>query len=126
MRLVPTRSPAPLRRRDLLRLRTPSRDRVLELSCQQLYMRYLEARRGRPDPAPLDDSALGEPDAAHDVPGVPDLIEGLTRDLATADVLRIVEREWLVDPDLRREVERLVEAFIARGGRVESGLPTSR
>lgn len=92
---------------------------MLELSCQQLYMCYIEARRRRPDLAPLDDGALGEPEAAHHVPGVPELVDALARDLTTVDVLRIVGREWLAEPGLREELERVITGFTARGGRVE-------
>jgi hypothetical protein len=33
--------------------------------------------------------------------------------------LRVVGREWLADEGLNREVERLIAAFVERGGRVE-------
>ena len=114
-----------MRRRDLLLLRPTPRDRVFELPCERLYMRYLDARRAGPgDPPRRDDGALGEPDPVHDVRDARELFDALARELGDADVLRILDRQWLADPDLRREVDRLVAAFTTRGGRVEFAATT--
>ena len=117
----PARTPAPMRRRDLLLLRPTPRDRVFDLPCQRLYMRYLDARSVRPEPQRRDEGALGEPDPVYDVRDARELFDALARELADADVLRILNREWLADPGLRQEVDRLIAAFAARGGRVEFG-----
>lgn len=127
---MPSPSPSTaLRRRDLLLLRATPRDRVFELPCQRLYMQFVDARRSRPALASPDRGEGGEPEAVHDAPGPREVFAALARDLAAADVLRIRDREWLADSDLRGEVERLVAGFTARGGRVEwceAGGPASR
>lgn len=114
------RVPAALGRRDLLLLRPTPRDRVFELPCQRLYMQFVDARRIRPSESPPDEIGLGEPEAVHDTRGVCELLDALARELREAEVLCLLEPEWLVDPELRREVDRLVAAFTARGGRVEA------
>ena len=109
-----------MNRRDLLLLRATASARVFELPCERLYMRYLDVRRPQagPQASPLDDWP-GEPEARHDVPSARDLFDDLARELRAADVVRVVGREWLADEELKREVERLIAAFVERGGRVQ-------
>jgi hypothetical protein len=109
-----------INRRDLLLLRATPRARVFELSCERLYMHYLDVARPHVGPqiVPADDG-LGEPDAQYDMANAQDLFDGLARELDAADVVRVVGREWLADDELKQEVERLIAAFVARGGRME-------
>lgn len=116
-------SPTPIARRDLLLLRSTPQARVYELPCQRLYMRYVDARRVSNSAPPADEAGPGEPDAVIHADGPPAIVAALAAELDGADVLRVCDREWLADPDLRREVERLMAAFTARGGRVELGRP---
>ena len=109
-----------MNRRDLLLLRATPHARVFELPCERLYMQYLDARRPRlTSMAAQPDYWLGEPEAQFDVGTPRDLFEELARELRAADVVRIVGREWLADEGLKQEVERLITAFVERGGRVE-------
>jgi hypothetical protein len=108
-----------MHRRDLLLLRTPAGTTVFELACERLFMRYLDARRPGPAVPTLDDHWLGEPDPHIASTSTRELFDGLRRDLAGADVLRIVGPQWLADADLRRDVDALVAGFRASGGRVE-------
>jgi hypothetical protein len=48
-----------------------------------------------------------------------ELLAELERELARADVLRVLDRDWLSDRDFRRDVESRIESFRDRGGRVE-------
>jgi hypothetical protein len=110
-----------MNRRDLLLLRADSGTTAVELDCARLYMRYLDAcRPGQPETTP-EDHWLGEPEPHLAVETTRELFDGLRRDLAGADVLRVVGPQWLADADLRREVDALVAALRARGGRVEFG-----
>ena len=108
-----------MKRRDLLLCRTHSGEKVFELACERLYMRYLDTRRPSPQATTLDDYWLGEPEPHLISATTRDLVDGLRRDLAGADVLRVVGQQWLTDADLRRDVDALVAAVRATGGRVE-------
>ena len=92
---------------------------MFDLACERLYMRYLDTRRPCPPATALGDYWLGEPEPQITTPSPRELFDGLRRDLAGADVLRVVGQQWLADADLRREVDALVAAFRAGGGRVE-------
>ena len=109
-----------MNRRDLLLLRATSRARVFELPCERLYMQYVDARQPHgASMAAQPDDWLGEPEAQFDVRSAGDLFDGLARELDAADVVRIVGPEWLADEKLKQEVDQLISAFAARGGRVE-------
>ena len=84
-------------RRSFLLLRPTDHDRVFELSCEQLFMRYVDARLPRRRER---------------------LFDQLRKDLAGVDALRIVDREWLSDEDLRSRIRALLEALRARGVRI--------
>jgi hypothetical protein len=101
-------------------LRATPRARVFELPCERLYMQYVDARRPRAQSLPAQpDDWLGEPEAQFDMRSACDLFDALARELGAADVVRVVGREWLADDELKQEVERLIAAFVERGGRVE-------
>jgi hypothetical protein len=110
---------APVSRRDFLRLRVSEGKRVLELSCERLFMRYHDA---------CSDVARRQVSNHEDVPGdaamgfatppADALYAELERRLADADELRVLETEWLGDGGFAREIEARVDAFRARGGTV--------
>ena len=90
-----------MNRRAFLLLRTvePSPDR-LELSCERLYVRYLDARLAGDPAAPLR------------------WLEGRLRRVRA---LRLTERAWLANEDLEEWLAPLLASFRARGGEVELG-----
>jgi hypothetical protein len=111
-------------RRDFLLFRTPAGRRVLELSCERLYMRCLDAQSasaiGRSDL--LDgtpDFWEGEPPRIIDEPSIDDLFHDLERDLRDVDVLRLVDTQWLASERLNRRFGDIVGGFQRRGGLVE-------
>jgi hypothetical protein len=108
-------------RRAFLRVAVRGRERVLELSCERLYMRWSDARAGVGVAAPTSGHGEwgGEPPLEVALPTVADLLAELARELAAVEVLRVTGREWLAQPDFRRDVEARIEAFRRRGGRVE-------
>ena len=113
-----------MNRRDFLRL-GKGKERTLELSCDRLYIRWVDARSGLGATASADDverdAALwgGEPSLDVTVPTPEQLFAELEQRLAGVQVLRVHGREWLASGDFRREVESSMEAFRRRGGRVE-------
>ncbi|MBM4185169.1 MAG: BON domain-containing protein [Gemmatimonadetes bacterium] len=112
-----------LDRRAFLRLATKGRERVLEVACERLYVRWVDA------PAQATPLVVAEAMGGWmEEPGEPpthvalqtrgELLAQLDATLAGAQALRLVEPEWLADAELRREVEARVAAFRRRGGRL--------
>ena len=88
-------------RRDFLLLRplTVSADRSsVELSCERLYMRYLDS---------IDECTTA------------DLLDSLARDLGDARTLRLTATTWLAREDFRSWLEPLLDTLKARGARIE-------
>jgi hypothetical protein len=111
-----------MNRRDFLLLKTCGQERVLELSCERLYMRYTDAKSGalRASGGSGDpESWEGEPPLEMVTPTTDDLLRELDEELASADVLHVLDRDWLVAGAFRGPVEARIDAFRRRGGRVE-------
>jgi hypothetical protein len=109
-----------MNRRELLLLRPTPRARVFELPCERLFMQYVDRQRQNAALTTAGpESWLGEPEARYDVGSVGELLAGLEAELGSAEVVRVVGREWLADEGLRRAVDRLLTEMITRGGRVE-------
>jgi hypothetical protein len=118
-----------MKRRDFLRLRVRGDERVLELSCERLYMAYVDAESAAatgPRDGPADLPWAGEPPTEIGLQTTTEVFAELDRRLAVADALYMVATDWLSDAGFRARVERAVEAFRRRGGRVErSGQATA-
>jgi hypothetical protein len=84
-------------RRDFLLLRVDPGTSAVTLSCERLYMRYVDA------------SSDGTTRA---------LFERLADDLRQVKEVRLVETAWLSDEGLRRELDAVLDAFRGHGGRV--------
>ena len=112
-----------MNRRAFLLLKTRGRERVLELSCERLFMRWADAR-SRAGAAVAAEPGVhgvweGEPPSDLMTQSVEAILAELDGALAEADVVRLSDREWLSDCAFRDEVERRLDAFRERGGRVE-------
>jgi hypothetical protein len=106
-----------LSRRDFLRLRTTERGRVVEVACRTLYMRCADAAI---EPDPIDyDSIVGEPPAVFERRSALEIIDGVADELKDAQILRLLEPEWLENMPAVEHFRAAVEAFTRRGGRVE-------
>jgi hypothetical protein len=78
-----------MNRREFLLLRTDGEARAAVLSCERLYMRYLDSQ----------------------VDGTTErLFEHLRQDLRRAKTLRLTDTSWLVCGDLKQRLERAIEA----------------
>ena len=84
-------------RRDFLLLRVGAAGAPVELSCERLLMKYVDAQ--------MTETTL-------------DLFERLDRELETVREVKLVETEWLAREDFRRAVTQVLDAFRARGGKV--------
>jgi len=89
---------ANVNRRDFLLMRTARDGDTSVLSCEQLYMRYVDAR------------AEGT---------TADLFSHLLHDLQTVKRVRLIKTSWLSDDDLRRQLDVVFESFRGSGGRIE-------
>jgi hypothetical protein len=88
-----------MKRRDVLLLRAGRARKdhdAAELSCEQLYMRYVDAEA---------DGTTAR------------LFEVLAQDLRKARVVRVTDRSWLAREDLKAKVDEILAAFVAQGGR---------
>jgi len=74
-----------------------NRKNTAELSCERLYMRYLDST--------LDDTTS-------------QFFNTVERDLSTVTVLHVRDAAWLRCEELK-PVESILDAFCQRGGRVE-------
>lgn len=112
-----------MNRREFLFFRTQDRQRIVELSCECLYMQYLDVQLTwgpRQEPTPFDDQVWGgEPTAVFEARSAEQLFGEIEQDLDRADVLRISNPEWLTTEPLGRHVQALIDSFSARGGKVE-------
>jgi hypothetical protein len=71
-----------MNRRDFLH-RTARPPRIVEICCERLYMKYVDARsEGR----------------------LQQLLQSLELELRTADEVRLTGREWLAREDIRRDL----------------------
>lgn len=90
-----------MNRRDFLLLKPRARGGpLLQISCESIYMRYVDARR---------DGDAGEP------------FRWLEARLAEARALRLTDRQWLAAGDLESRLAPLLAAFRAGGGELELG-----
>ena len=69
---------------------------------------------------PVDwEPGMGEPPAVIHRRSAEDLVESLERDLVDAQVLRLLEPEWLENMPGASRIQAVIAAFRARGGVVE-------
>jgi hypothetical protein len=113
-----------MNRRDFLFLRRTPRGRVLELSCQALYMRALnsEAVGGQGESSVYDHEPwMGEPPTDFEKSASDDWLRQIEMQLKDVDVLTLLDDEWLKATPINDQIEPVIAAFRARGGRVEFG-----
>ena len=112
-----------MNRRDFLLLRTEQATRVAELSCERLYMHYQHSSVTMRSAASATSAAVelgeGEPPTVCVERTTRQLFSEVDHELRRADVLRVLETQWLAVDAFRRDVEGLLAAFRRRGGRVE-------
>jgi len=84
-----------MNRRDFLAFRD---GQPAVLSCERLYMRYLDAQ--------MDGTA-------------PQLFDHLAGDLRGVRVVKLTKTSWLSRADLRAQLDLVLDNFKARGGRID-------
>ncbi|MFN8063499.1 MAG: hypothetical protein U0P82_01780 [Vicinamibacterales bacterium] len=106
-------------RREFLRLRRTEQGKVLEVSCRALFMRCADATLAPAEPDSEWEPWMGEPPAVFARRSVDDIVDSFEQDLADAQVLRLLEPEWLDSMAAAPRVRGAIDAFRARGGVVE-------
>jgi hypothetical protein len=86
-----------MNRRDLLLLRVGG-ERVVELSCEQLFMRLVDAKA---------DGRTGR------------FFDELAGGLRSITTLRLTDASWLSCDELRQRLDPMLADFVESGGRVE-------
>lgn len=84
-------------RREFLLLRVDTPSQPATLSCEALYMRFLDSQ--------LDGSTAR-------------LFANLADDLSRTDAVTLLDRSWLTDAALNTRLEAVLEEFRQRGGLV--------
>jgi hypothetical protein len=86
-----------MNRRDFLLLKANPRTHAMALSCEELYMRFLDSQ--------LDNTTA-------------ELFARLDGELRRAEVVQLVDPWWLADAGFRQALDRVLAAFRAGGGQV--------
>lgn len=113
-----------MNRRDFLFLRRTPRGKTLELSCRGLYMRAFNADTGTTSSESAvfeHEPWMGEPPTDFERAASGDWLAQIEQELRDVDVLRLLDEEWLASTGISERIEPLLQAFRARGGRVEYG-----
>jgi hypothetical protein len=110
-----------MNRREFLTFKSERRLRIVELSCERLYMLLLDAKSTRQPHEHADENGswCEEPAAVFERRTSEQLLEEIDRDLTGADVLRITDAGWLASDALSGPLDVIVDRFRATGGRVE-------
>lgn len=116
-----------MNRRDFLLFRTDGTKRTVELSCQKLFVHYLDIcsgfAQGTPEAGLLNGIEwwAGEPPLAVATTAPDEFFRKVQSDVLVADKLRIVDMEWMTQDEFRIRVETLIAAFRAAGGEIIYG-----
>src|SRR5262249_49870565 len=111
-----------MNRRDFLFLRPTPRGRTLELSCRALYMRTLDAQAPTSQPEGTvyeHEPWMGEPPADFARSATDDWLRQIETQLREVEILKLIDQEWLMPTGINEQLEPVLTAFRARGGRVE-------
>jgi hypothetical protein len=107
-----------MNRRDFFLFRAGTEARMA-LSCQKLYMRYLDA--ALPEAAAGEvPSGYGEPLRAVARTSPDELFHKLDEELRGVDVVQLFDTAWLASAGagFRQHLEAVLDDFRARGGRI--------
>ena len=112
-------------RRDFLRLRPTPKGPTLELSCRGLFMQSVnhQVRAGAAHEGSVfaHQEWMGEPPADFETPSIEELLRGIEHELRDVQILRVLDGEWIASTSLGDQLQPMLDAFRARGGRVEFG-----
>ncbi len=107
-------------RREFLRLRPTVRGRLLEISCRTLFMRCSDA--GLECGTSSDyEPWMGEPSAVIRREPAEAILGRIEHELNDAQIVRLLEPEWLSSLTCAERLQSALAAFLGRGGVVEDG-----
>ena len=114
-----------MKRRDFLLFKTEGSEQVVELSCEKLFMHFEDARsevnKGMEEAGTFAEADWwsGEPPLLIDNLDPDEYFRSIEAELILADVVQVLDPEWLVRGDFQIRVETLLAAIRARGKRVQ-------
>ena len=106
-----------MNRRDFLLLRKEGEKQIAELSCEKLYMHFVDShgadKFGANESGISEDAEWwsGEPSVVIATQNQKALFDGIAGDIADADVLLVKGRQWLVEGEFSTLVENLLQQF---------------
>jgi hypothetical protein len=105
-------------RRDFLRLRPTARGRLVEISCRTLFMRCSDAGL-ESEPSSDYEPCIGEPPAVIHREPVAAILGRVEQELAGAQIVRLLDPEWLSSMTGGARLRAALDAFCERGGILE-------
>jgi len=111
-----------MNRRDFFLLKTEGSERVLELSCETLYMHYTDIQAASRIGSVEEGSIVGaewwsgEPPAERLSSSVDQFFDDLEQELIKVDKVRLLDAGWLVAGEFRNRVEAILFTYCERGG----------
>ena len=114
-----------MKRRDFLLFKTEGSEQLVELSCEKLFMHFEDARsevnQGMEEAGTLAEADWwsGEPPLLVDNLDPDEFFRSVEAELILADVVQVLDPEWLVQGEFQNRVETLLAAIRARGKRVQ-------
>jgi len=114
-----------MNRRDFFLFRTEGSDKILEVSCQTLYMHYTDIQTASRVGAVEEGNIVGaewwsgEPPAQRLASSVDEFFQDLEQALAKVNKVRLVDTVWLVAGQFRTRIETILFAHCERGGELE-------
>ena len=114
-----------MKRRDFLLFKTEGSEQLVELSCEKLFMHFEDARsevnQGMEEAGTFAEADWwsGEPPLLVDNLDTDEFFRSVEAELILADVVQVLDPEWLVQGEFQNRVETLLAAIRARGKRVQ-------
>lgn len=105
-----------MNRRDFLLFRKSAGKRIVDLSCERLYIRSLGVQLTKS--AEPDSWDGDEPLRVLSESPIEELFQGLEHDLGAVDVVRVIDPRWLASKDLKERLDVILDRFRGRGGEV--------
>ena len=120
-----------MKRRNFLLFKTEGSEKLVELSCEKLFMHFEDARsednQGVEEAGTFAEADWwsGEPPLLIDNLDPDEYFRSVESELILADVVQVIDPQWLVQGEFQIRVDTLLAAIRARGKQVRYALKES-